>query len=420
MDLRPDEHAEIRRSVFWTLAEFCAEFKLPFDLMIGPIRNVYPAGVAGGRDLFDRRVSLHDYRELFNHFAGRDLPGLDPLARRGGRTRGLLLDLPQRGAAWGTGGTRTSRRSSRPTCGHGSRRCPRSSSSGYYSDAYKLEFILPKFNMYRRVLAETLAEDGMRGRGWSAERALDVARARAPGESAENLRETRRQVPLADLTGRKMRGMIYCQSSSSGSTNDIGGFDRLALPIALELARTGIHDASSLRETGLDPVDDGPRPPHTGSALGPGHRHRRGPLLGEWSRDGDGDLVEHPAQPVGLTFRERTRAGGAAGVREAWAPDKGMNSPRIGVLVARGARGAPRTRREHAVSGRLIARAVQYVTRRGGGRRRRLSTIPPELIAAARSITNPAERSLSLQRIGATAILGDRLDLARETLRRRR
>ena len=55
-------------------------------------------------------------------------------------------------------------------------------------------------------------------------------------------------------------------------------------------------------------------------------------------------------------------------------------------------------------------------TRRGGGRRSGGSTIPPELIAAARSITNPAERSLSLQRIGATAILGDRLDLARETL----
>ena len=39
---------------------------------------------------------------------------------------------------------------------------------GYYSDAYKLEFILPKFNMYRRILAETLAEECVRGRGWSA------------------------------------------------------------------------------------------------------------------------------------------------------------------------------------------------------------------------------------------------------------
>ena len=98
MDLRPDEHEEIRCAVFWTLAEFCAEFRLPFDLMIGPVRNVYPAGVAGGRDLFDRRVSLYDYRELFNHFAGVTFPvsTLSPDAgRRAGRLR---LDLPQRAA----------------------------------------------------------------------------------------------------------------------------------------------------------------------------------------------------------------------------------------------------------------------------------------------------------------------------------
>ena len=31
-------------------------------------------------------------------------------------------------------------------------------------------------NMYRRVLAETPADDGIRRRGWSAERFLDVAR----------------------------------------------------------------------------------------------------------------------------------------------------------------------------------------------------------------------------------------------------
>ncbi len=42
--------------------------------MIGPVRNVYANGVDGGRDLFDRRVSLHDYQELFNHFAGCTFP----------------------------------------------------------------------------------------------------------------------------------------------------------------------------------------------------------------------------------------------------------------------------------------------------------------------------------------------------------
>ena len=47
---------------------------------------------------------------------------------------------------------------------------------GYYSDAYKLEFIAPKFNMYRRVLSEVLAEDAIRGRGWSVDQALELAR----------------------------------------------------------------------------------------------------------------------------------------------------------------------------------------------------------------------------------------------------
>ena len=53
---------------------------------------------------------------------------------------------------------------------------PKTKLIGYYSDAYKLEFVLPKFNMYRKVLAETLAEDAIRGRGWSADRALELAR----------------------------------------------------------------------------------------------------------------------------------------------------------------------------------------------------------------------------------------------------
>ena len=36
---------------------------------------------------------------------------------------------------------------------------PKTKQIGYYSDAYKLEFVLPKYNMYRRVLAGILAED---------------------------------------------------------------------------------------------------------------------------------------------------------------------------------------------------------------------------------------------------------------------
>src|SRR5207248_11766304 len=39
---------------------------------------------------------------------------------------------------------------------------PKTKQIGYYSDMYKLEFALPKYNMYRRLLAKVLADDFVR------------------------------------------------------------------------------------------------------------------------------------------------------------------------------------------------------------------------------------------------------------------
>jgi glucuronate isomerase len=175
LELRGDEHASVRAIVFWTLAEYCAEFKLPFDLMIGPIRNVYPAGVAGGRDLFDRRVSLYDYRELFNHFAGVTFPisTLSPdAAPELVAYSWIFPNVVPLGHWWYSNVPAFIAHDLRARL----EALPKTKQVGYYSDAYKLEFVLPKFNMYRRILAETLAEHAVRGRGWSAERALDLAR----------------------------------------------------------------------------------------------------------------------------------------------------------------------------------------------------------------------------------------------------
>jgi glucuronate isomerase len=175
LELRPDEHTEVRQLVFWTLAELCAEFRLPFDLMIGPIRNVYPAGVAGGRDLFDRRVSLHDYGELFNHFAGVTFPvsTLSPdAAAELVAYAWIFPNVVPMGQWWYSNIPAFIAADLKAKL----QAVPKVKQVGYYSDAYKLEFILPKFNMYRRLLAETLAEDAIRGRGWTTDQALDVAR----------------------------------------------------------------------------------------------------------------------------------------------------------------------------------------------------------------------------------------------------
>ncbi len=175
MALRPDERDEIRCAVFWTLAEFCDDFRLPFDLMIGPVRNVYPEGVAGGRDLFDRRVSLYDYRELFNHFQGVTFPVSTLSPDAGAELVAYSWIFPNvlpMGHWWYSNVPAFIAADLKARL----QAVPKVKLLGYYSDAYKLEFILPKFQMYRRVLAEVLAEDAIRGRGWSVEQALEVAR----------------------------------------------------------------------------------------------------------------------------------------------------------------------------------------------------------------------------------------------------
>lgn len=175
LELRPDEMDLVRRTVFWMLAEFCAEHKLPFDLMIGPIRNIYPAGVSGGRDLFDRRVSLADYRELFNAFPQVTFP-VSTLSPDAGAElvaySWIFPNVVPNGHWW---------YSNVPTFIAADLRArleavPKTKIIGYYSDAYKLEFILPKFNTFRRVLSLTLAESCMIQRGWSAEQCLKLAR----------------------------------------------------------------------------------------------------------------------------------------------------------------------------------------------------------------------------------------------------
>jgi len=53
---------------------------------------------------------------------------------------------------------------------------PKTKQLGYYSDAYKLEFILPKYNMYRRILAQILADDFVRPGVYSEPQAIALAR----------------------------------------------------------------------------------------------------------------------------------------------------------------------------------------------------------------------------------------------------
>jgi glucuronate isomerase len=53
---------------------------------------------------------------------------------------------------------------------------PKTKQVGYYSDAYKLEFVLPKYDMYRRTLAKVLADDFVRPGRMRESQAVELGR----------------------------------------------------------------------------------------------------------------------------------------------------------------------------------------------------------------------------------------------------
>lgn len=174
-ELTMDEARRVSSFVFWTLASFCAEYKLPFDLMIGVNRRVYESGVYQGQDLFDQRCSLIQYRKLFNAFPQVVFP-ISVLSHGSNQElvsySWIFPNVVTNGHWWYSNipayiepDTR-----SRLTA------VPQTKQVGYYSDMYKLEFALPKFAMYRRVLAGILAQDFVIARNWSEERAVALGK----------------------------------------------------------------------------------------------------------------------------------------------------------------------------------------------------------------------------------------------------
>lgn len=159
--------------VFWRLAEFCSDLKLPFDLMIGVNRKVYPGGVYQGQDLYDSRWSMIQYSDLFNAFPDVKFP-ISVLASVSNQElvdyAWIFPNVIANGHWW---------YSNTPTFIKHDLNArldaiPRNKIIGYYSDAYKLEFILPKYRMFKRILANVLAESIVCQRGLSESFAVEL------------------------------------------------------------------------------------------------------------------------------------------------------------------------------------------------------------------------------------------------------
>jgi glucuronate isomerase len=160
---------------FWLLAEHCREFGLPFDLMIGVNRRVYREGVYQGQDLFDRRTSLIQYKELFNAFPA--VPFCISVLTSGQNQElasysWIFPNVITFGHWWYSNILCHIENDLRARL----QAVPKTKQIGYYSDAYKLEFILPKYAMYRRILAKVLADDFVRPGVYTETQAVETAR----------------------------------------------------------------------------------------------------------------------------------------------------------------------------------------------------------------------------------------------------
>ena len=139
------------------ICDACRKYGKPFHLMIGVNREVYAHGVPSGMDLFDSVNSMRGYDYLFNTYWDVRFPTAVL-----SDTTGLELTA----AAWIRHNVYPSGHwwySNQPTdIAREIRRridtVPGKKSIGYFSDAYYLEFILPKFRMYKFELALALAE----------------------------------------------------------------------------------------------------------------------------------------------------------------------------------------------------------------------------------------------------------------------
>jgi len=175
ISLPPDFTPRPSQDAFWMLAEHCHDFQLPFDLMIGVNRRVYRGGVYQGQDLFDQRTSLLQYAELFNAFPEVTFC-ISVLSS--GQNQELVShswifpNIVTSGHWWYSNIPAYIETDLRARL----QAVPKTKQIGYYSDMYKLEFGLPKFNMYRRILARVLADDFVRPGILSETGAVELAR----------------------------------------------------------------------------------------------------------------------------------------------------------------------------------------------------------------------------------------------------
>jgi glucuronate isomerase len=174
-DLSADEASALAVFAFDAVAAACRQFHKPLQLMIGVLRNVYPAGVYGGRDLLSKQGTLMAYADLFRRYPEVDFTVSvlsTTWAHELATFAWIFPNCKPSGHWWYANVPVHIEHDLRARL----EAVPKVKLIGYYSDMYKVEFGLPKFNMYRRILARVLAREFVETGRLSEPQAVEIAR----------------------------------------------------------------------------------------------------------------------------------------------------------------------------------------------------------------------------------------------------
>ncbi len=173
--LTPDEREVLENGVLFALAAHCRDCDLPFQIMYGVVRDAYRHGVPQGTDLPAAGDTLRGLLPLLNAFPGVNfcLSVLsDSQVQELGAYGWVVQNVVLSGHWWYLNVPAHIERDLAARL----QSVPKNKLIGYYSDMYKLEFGLAKFNMYRRILARVLTRDFVAPGLGTEEDAVDVAR----------------------------------------------------------------------------------------------------------------------------------------------------------------------------------------------------------------------------------------------------
>jgi glucuronate isomerase len=175
-----DADADVRRrcalGAFRVLVEACATFQVPLQLMVGVSHRAYHQGGGPPPGLFREPAPLALFAELFRSFPSVTFC-VSVISAGPHEELTFLSKLFANVFTSGHGGdTGNVPAALERIVRERLQVIPQVKQIGYYSAMDRLEFALPLFNMYRRVLAQTMATEFVRPRVYSLWQAVALGR----------------------------------------------------------------------------------------------------------------------------------------------------------------------------------------------------------------------------------------------------